>query len=129
MVNKVEAILDAVCQYTGGMNDPESDAYKLRNPLMVRSFAQLGKHQTDGKGHRVFSSFINGYKAGVFDLECKINGRTRANVTPNSPLEALLGCYEIRGVSAVDCIVSFLRIALEDPEITGKTPLTYFSQQ
>ena len=79
-MNKIEALVDSIGR-CNGMGDPESQCYKLRNPLLIRSFARPGKHETDDQGRRVFSSFLSGYKAGLFDIESKITGKSRAGLS------------------------------------------------
>lgn len=124
-VNRIEALLDAI----GKLNQigvPESLAYKLRNPLLLRSYAKLGRHATNTDGLRVFSSLLAGLKAGVFDLQLKLKGLSRAGLRADDPLRNLLGCYGISSKQAQDGIVAFVRRALEDPAVTLDTPLSYF---
>lgn len=127
-LNKTEVLLDAISKLNGASADPESDAYKLRNPLLIKSFARPGKHETDSQGRRIFSSFLNGYKAGLFDLELKISGKSRARVTVESTLEQLLACYEIRTKMAIEHVVSFVRRALNDQSISASTPISFFAE-
>lgn len=94
--------------------------------MLIKSFALPGKHEIDEKGYRIFPSFLNGYKACLFDLECKLSGRTRAKVKADGTLEQLLACYEIWTPAALDYVASFLRRALDDPSISAKTPTAYF---
>jgi hypothetical protein len=125
-VRKIEALADAISKLYGGLDDPASEAYKLRNPLLITSFARVGKHKTDEHGRRKFTSFLNGYKAGLFDLEVKISGHSRANVNADSPLYVLLVSYGIKTKLAQDKIVNFLRRALNDQNITINTAINYF---
>lgn len=124
-MKRIEALVDAIGKYKG-MLDPESACYKLRNPMLIKSFALPGKHQIDENGYRVFPSLLNGYKACLFDLECKLSGRTRAKVTADSTLDQVLACYEVRTAAAIDYVASFLRRALNDTAISAKTPAAYF---
>jgi len=124
-MNKIEALVDAIGK-ANGIGDPEADAYRLRNPLLIRSFARPGKHETDEKGRRVFSSLLSGYKAGLFDIELKITGKSRAGLQPTSTITNLLGVYGIKEPSIMGSVVAFLRKALADPSITIATPLEYF---
>ena len=126
MISKIEALLDAIGKLNGCF-DPEQEAYRLRNPLLIKSFARPGKHQIDEKGRRIFSSFLNGYKACLFDLELKVSGRSRARVDVNSTLEQLLACYEIRTKMAIDHVISFVRRALNDQSISAATPVSFFA--
>lgn len=125
MVNKLEALVDSIGR-ANGSGDPDSPAYRLRNPLLIRSFARPGKHETDELGRRVFSSYLSGYKAGLFDIELKITGKSRAGLTPESSLTQLLGVYGVKEPGGISTIVSFLRRALKDAEIKPTTPLSYF---
>ena len=125
-MNKREALIDAIGK-ANGMHDPESLCYRLRNPLLIRSFARPGKHETDESGLRVFSSFLSGYKAAEFDIKLKIEGNSRARLRPEDPLSSLLAVYGIRELGGISTIVSFLRRALKDQNITGSTPLSHFT--
>ncbi len=127
MINKIEALVDAIGR-ANGSGDPESQCYRLRNPLLIRSFARPGKHETDEQGRRVFSSFLSGYKAGLFDIELKITGKSRAGLTPESTLTNLLAVYGIKEPGGISTVVSFLRRALKDSDIKPTTPLSYFIQ-
>jgi hypothetical protein len=124
-VRRLEALVDAVCDLFGGMY-PGSEAYNLRNPLLVKSWARAGKHEIDEQGRRVFSSFLNGYKAGLYDIELKARGTSRANVSPDSPLSDLLLCYQIENRASQQKVVSFLKRALNDESISINTPVSFF---
>lgn len=126
MLNKIEALVDAIGR-ANGIHDPESDTYKLRNPLLIKSFARPGKHETDDKGRRVFSSLLSGYKAGLFDIELKITGKSRAGLQPDHTLANLLAVYGIKEPGGISYIVSFLKRALGDKTLSGTTPLSYFT--
>ncbi|MCI0421070.1 MAG: hypothetical protein L0312_17895 [Acidobacteria bacterium] len=125
MVNRVEAIVDILGKLNG-MGDPESEAYALRNPLLIRSFARPGKHETDDGGRRIFSSLLSGYKAGVFDCQLKLSGKSRAGLKPTDTLTNLLGVYGVKELGGIGTVVNFLRKALKDDRISKNTPLSYF---
>lgn len=125
-LSKYEALVDAIGR-ANGLADPESPCYLLRNPLMIRSFARPGKHETDDQGRRIFSSLLSGYKAALFDIELKITGKSRAGLTPDSTLTNLLAVYGIKELGGISTIVSFLRRALKDSTLSGSTPLSYFT--
>jgi hypothetical protein len=125
-VKKTEALLDAFASCYGAFTDPESEAYNLRNPLMIKSYGLPGKHQTDGQGRRVFDSMLSGYRAGLFDLEIKLSGKSRAKLSPEDKLENILRVYGITELGGIKKIVSFLRRALKDQSIQSTTTLRYF---
>ena len=93
--NRVETLVDSLARINGA-HDPESEAYQIRNPLLLVSFAKPGKHDTDEKGRRIFSSYINGYKAGVYDVTLKCSGKSRANVDVNGTLTQLFPSFRTR---------------------------------
>ncbi len=125
-MNKIEALVDAIGK-ANGIHNPESDSYRLRNPLLIRSFARPGKHETDEQGRRVFTSLLSGYKAALFDMELKITGKSRAGLQPTSTLANVLGVYGIKEPGGISTVVSFLRRALTDQSISNTTPLSYFT--
>lgn len=126
MVNRIEAIVDAIGRLNA-LHNPESCSYRLRSPLLVKSFAKPGKHDVDEEGRRIFASLLSGYKAAVFDVQKKLEGKSRAGLKATDRLENLLGVYNIKDKLPVDHIVSFLRRALADQNISSKTELSYFS--
>jgi hypothetical protein len=124
-VNRVEALVDAIGKIKG-VGDPTSDAYKLRNPLLIKSFAKPGKHETDAEGRRVFTSWLSGFKASLFDAELKLSGNSRAGLKPTDTLTNILGVYGVKELGGIKAVVLFLRKALDDETISKETPLTYF---
>lgn len=125
MTNKIEALVDAIGKLNG-IHNPESEVYSLRNPLRIKSFSKPGKHQITSDGLRVFDFFLSGYKAGVFDITLKLEGKSRSGLKPDDALSNLLSVYGFKEKLPVDNIVTFLRRALKDPSISATTPLTYF---
>lgn len=126
MVNKIEALIDAISKLNGCSNNPESTPYQIRNPLMLRSFAAPGKHDITPEGVRIFNSLLAGYKAAVFDVTLKLEGKSRAGLQPTDTLSQLLACYGITGKVSNDHVVSFLRRALKDDSVSANTQLSYF---
>lgn len=125
MVNRIEALHDAIA----GLNNwssPDSEAYQLRNPLLLRSFARPGKNEIDDKGRRVFSSSLAGVRAGIYDLELKLKGESRAGLKKYDKLENLLRVFGISEKLGQTQIVRFLRRALKIEDITNQTPLAWF---
>lgn len=124
-VNKLEALVDAIGKLNGA-NNPETECYAIRNPLMIRSFARPGKHEVNDTGIRVFNSWLSGLKASYFDIELKVNGTSRAGLKPTDSLESLLRVYGIKELGGINQVVSFLKRALKNDTLTRDTPLSYF---
>lgn len=124
-INRIEALVDALARLNGA-DDPLSDCYKLRNPLLIRSFARPGKHMIDDKGRRVFPSWLAGYKAACFDMDLKVRGQSRAGLKSTDTLTNLLGVYGLNNNQAVGRVTNFLKRALTDDGINIHTPLSYF---
>lgn len=125
MINKLEALLDALASLKG-FNNPDSLCYQIRNPLMVKSFARPGKHEVTEDGLRVFDSTLAGYKAGLFDLEKKVSGTSRAGVKADDTLQNVFRVYGITELGGMDAACKYLKRALKDQAITKNTPLSYF---
>jgi len=124
-VPKLEALLESI-GLAHGWTVPGCDAFKLRNPLLIRSFALPGKNEVDEQGRRIFGSMMSGYRAGLFDLQLKIEGKSRAKLKQDDPLSSLLAVYGIRESQIQDKVVRFLCAALRDESISISTPLSYF---
>jgi hypothetical protein len=121
-VKRIEALCDSLCKMYGAL-DPLSDAYQLRNPLLLRAFNP--KHSRDSKGRRVFSNFVAGYDNAILDLKIKCSGKGRGRLTPESPLVDLLHLYG-NPSTALKSLVRFLRHALNDDTIPESVPLGWF---
>lgn len=124
-VKRIESIADAIARLNQS-HVPDSLAYQLRNPLLLRSYAKLGRHSVNTDGLRIFSSLLAGLKAGLFDLDLKIRGLSRAGLKPTDTLRNLLLVYAINEKAAMDNVVSFVRRALKDESISLQTPLSFF---
>lgn len=116
MIIRLEALADALAFYHRSF-DPDSDAYKARNPGLLRA-TQL-KHKRDANGKRVFDSFLDGYQALLFDLKIKCSGKSAAR----HKLETLSDLMQNK--AAGKYLAKFLTRAL-DTEIVAETPLAYF---
>jgi hypothetical protein len=125
-IDKVEAIVDALA-FLHKSYQADSPGYILRNPILLRSFAKPGKHEITEEGIRVFDSLLGGYLAAVFDVKKKVSGGSNSGIKKTDRLVNLLGVYGINQESEINTVVYFLRKALQDPSITSKTPLSYFT--
>lgn len=126
-IKQIEALVDAISNLKG-YGTPDSLPYKLRNPLLLKSYARAGKHEITEEGYRIFTSGLAGYKSCCFDMDLKISGSSRAGLKPSSStLVNLAGVYDLAPGLAVTQVVRFLKRALNDDTITKDTPLSYFA--
>jgi hypothetical protein len=122
---KLESMFDSLAQLKGWHN-PESLCYQIKNPLMVKSFTQLGRHEIDDEGRRVFKSQLAGIKAGLFDLEMKVSGRSRAGLKDTDKIANLLRVYGISELLGQQNVLKYYRRAIKDSSVTLDTPLSHF---
>ena len=127
-VNKLEALLDSISAIKG-WNNPDSEAYQLRNPLMVKSFSKPGKNEITEDGHRIFSTQLAGVRAGLFDLDLKIRGKSRAGIKADDLLENVLRVYGIIELGGQQAVMKFLKRALKTQDIKTTTPLKWFTEE
>lgn len=122
---KLESMFDAISQLKG-FHNPDSYCYQIKNPLMVKSFTQLGRHEIDDEGRRIFKSQLAGIKAGLFDLEMKVSGRSRAGLGEADKISNLLRVYGISELLGQQNVLKYYRRATKDNSVTLDTPLTHF---
>jgi hypothetical protein len=121
------ALLDAIGTLNGAFNLPDSEAYQLKNPLLIKSFGAPGKHEVDNDGHRKFRTLIDGYRACLYDLKIKLSGKSRAKLRLTDKLANLLRVYGITEPLAERKIVLFIRRATGDENFSSKESLAYFA--
>lgn len=126
-MSRLEALLDSIA-VLNDFSNPESEAYKLRNPLMLKVYSLFQLKPQNEEGYRVFTSFIGGYRAGLADLTVKCEGASRAKVKRDSPLRELLAAYGWKDDQVIQMVVKHLQIALDDKTISAKTPAFWFVQ-
>ncbi len=123
-INRIEALVDAV-SFLHRAYQPDSEAYKLRNPMMLKNYAPPGKHKVDENGYRVFDSLLGGYKSGVYDVTIKLKGQSNSGIKTTDTLRNLLAVYSINKEEDINTVVFFLRKAV-NKDINPLTPLSYF---
>ena len=121
-MRRIEALADAILAYNG-YKDVSSPLYSARNPGGLMAFSM--KQAQDGKGLRVFNSFIDGYQALLFDLQLKCAGKSRAKLKPESALTDLICSYGYKDTMA-DFVVRYCRRALNDESLGRQVPISYF---
>jgi hypothetical protein len=125
MISRITALVDAFANINGAL-DPKSDAYQLRNPLMLRAFSP--NHEKDEKGFRRFKTFVSGYDNGIIDIKIKCSGQSyyaKKGLGPDSQLSDLV-CLYGNPISATSTVVNFLRHALKDDTIPQSVKLGWF---
>ena len=127
-VNKLEALLDSIASLKG-WNTPGSEAYQLRNPLLVKSYSRPGKNEITENGTRVFTSALAGLRASLFDLEIKVKGESRAGIKKDDKLDNLLRVMGVTELGGQQQIVKFLKRALKTQDIKLTTPLAWFLEE
>lgn len=127
MIDRIEALADAIADLNG-WGDPCSQAYQLRNPLLLRAFSLSRMQKQDEEGYRVFQSGVDGYKAGRHDLALKVSGVSRSGLGVDSTLRDLLASYKLQHVIAVKRCVQFLERALacSDGSIHDRMQIGWF---
>ena len=124
---KVEAVVLSIGALNGCWQNPESVAHQLNSPLLLRSFARVGKHEITPEGLRIFPSMLSGLKASTYDALLKISGNSRAGLKPDvDNLASLLRVYGITEGLAHKKAVNFLRKSLKNPDLSLDTKLSYF---
>ena len=123
-MTRIEILADALARMNC-WHDPRSEAYKLRNPGMLRAFSP--KHAKDENGYRIFNSYPSGYDNLILDLQIKCSGRSHARLKPDDTLVNLAACYGYPKGSAT-YLKKFLRKALNDENIMESTPLSFFME-
>ena len=128
MITRIEALFDALASLKGWSN-PDSQAYQLRNPLMVKSFSKPGKNEITEDGHRIFSTQLAGVRAGLFDLDLKIRGKSRAGIKADDMLENVLRVFGVTELGGQQAVMKFLKRALKTQDIKTTTPLKWFTEE
>ena len=124
--NRFEILTIAIAKQHGAFDDPQSKAFELRNPLLLKTYRPEKK--TDSEHYRVFTSMMGGFKAGVVDLQAKCSGKNR-RLSPDNTLEDLLMLFQFSGDSAAKPVLLFLRRALHDETLSLNTPLSWFNEE
>lgn len=120
---RIEALADALASLNDWTN-PDADAYRLRNPGMLRAFTL--RHEMDEQGRRVFPSLVDGYQALIYDLRKKCEGGSRSKLKPTSVLRELLVRGYSHSPSAEEYVLCFLQKALAPVAVDSATPLKFF---
>jgi len=129
MIDRIEALVDAIAHLKGSLSNPDSELYQIRNPLGLPSFSRPGKNEIDDQGRRVFASLLAGLRACTFDCQLKCSGTSRAGIKVDDKLENLLRVYGVESKLSQDQVIKFLKRALKNQEISRQTPLSWFLEK
>lgn len=138
-MRRIETLADCI-GFLNDVQNPDSEAYQLRNPGLVRAFSFKHLLDTDEQGRRRFGTLAGGYRFLVQDLELKCGGKSRAKglrqdngkkkrLKPHSTLPDLLASFNIRNPAKIFEAVDFLQRALKDENISDETPLSFFLEE
>ena len=125
-INRIEAVVDSIA-FLHRAHQPDSEAYKLRNPIMLKNYAPPGKHKVNESGYRVFDSYLGGYKSAVYDVTIKLKGESNSGIKTTDTLRNLLAVYGINREEDITTVVFFLRKAVSK-DVQPLTPLSYFKE-
>lgn len=124
-ISRLEALVGALAKLHGAL-DPMSEAYRLRNPIMLKAFSP--KHEKNENGYRVFNSFASGWDNAILDVSIKCSGGSHARLKPDEDtLINLVLCYG-EPKTAATFVKKYLRHALNDENIMERTKLAWFME-
>lgn len=122
---KIELLVIAIGNANGAFDMPESRAFRLKNPLHLRTYAPEKK--CDSEHYREFSSWGGGVKAACSDVLAKISGKNH-RLTPENTLKDLLVVYGFPDDRAQRKLLLFLQRGLQDESITLNTKLSWLQE-
>ena len=120
-ITRLEALVNAIAALNG-YHDPKSEAYQLRNPLLLKAFSP--KHERNERGIRNFMSIASGFDNCVGDARIKCSGKSHSKVTPFSTLQDLIQVYG-QPITAGRAVKNHLRAALGE-EVSERIQLRWF---
>ena len=120
---RFEILALSISKMNGAWDDPESRAFKLRNPLLLKTYRPEKKF--DSENYRIFTSLMGGFKAGIADLQAKCSGKNN-RLNSENVLRDLLAVYGFANEATARKITLFLRRALLDESVSLNTPISWF---
>jgi len=117
---KTEAFILSIGKFNGAWDDPDSKAFKLCNPLLLKTYRPEKKCDSDHC--RIFSSVMGGFKAGIADVQAKCSGKNN-RLTPENTLKDLFSVYGFTNEATVKKLILFLRRSLSDETVSPHTPI------
>ena len=120
---RFEILALAISKINGGLDDPDSRAFKLCNPLLLKTYRPEKK--VDSENYRVFSSFGGGFKAAVADLMAKCTGQNH-RLSVNNTLRDMLKIFGFTDEKVQRKIVLFIRRSTQDDSVSLNTLMGWF---
>lgn len=120
---KLEVLALAISHLNGAFDCVDSKAFITANPGLLKTYRP--EKQCDGEHVRIFTSIMGGFKALVADLQAKCNGKNN-RLTPDNTLGDMLTIYGFNTTAGAHKVTLFVRRALQDPDISVKTKISYF---
>jgi hypothetical protein len=120
---RLEILVLSIGKMNGSFDDPESKAFKLRNPLLLKTYRPEKK--VDSENYRIFSSLMGGFKAGIADIQAKASGKNHRLSAENN-LKDLLVMYGFTTDVVTKKVILFMRRALNDENISTSTRIGWF---
>src|SRR5208337_702886 len=118
MTIRFEAVALAISEMNGAWDNPESRAFRLKNPGLLKTYRPEKK--VDSEHYRIFTSIMGGFKALLADLDAKCSGKNHRLSTENT-LRDMLMLYGINNDVAARKVLLFVRRALTDDSIDLNT--------
>src|SRR6267142_312390 len=119
---KLEVLAIALGNLNGAFDTPDSKAFQLANPLLLKTYRPEKK--TDSDHLRIFSSIGGGLKAAVADLSAK-SGGSNHRLSPENTLRELFAVYGFSDERTIRRIIIFLQKALNDNSIYAGTKISW----
>ena len=123
---RFEILALAISKQNGAFDNPDSKAFFLKNPGLLKAYRPEKK--VDTEHYRIFTTHMGGFKALVADLQAKCSGKNH-RLTPDNSLKDMLSLFGFTTDPAVRPVVLFLKRALKDESISANTPLSWFTEE
>lgn len=121
---RFEYVVVAMGKLNGAWDDPNSRAFKLRNPLLLKTWRP--ERKTDSDHYREFTSFMGGFKAGLVDVLSKCDAKNN-KLTSENTLRDLLQYFGYHTDLSSRPIILFLRRSLGE-DVSLETKLGWFQE-
>lgn len=120
---RIEVLALAISKLHGGLDDPDSRAFKLCNPLLLKTYRP--EKRVDSENYRIFTSFGGGFKAACSDLMAKCTG-TNHRLSLQNTLRDMLKLFGIIDERAQRKVILFIQRSLQDDSVSANTPMGWF---